>query len=388
MESRKKALSTGKITRAFVPQIPDAVWSLEREALLSPSNSEASDYARESDSESSSGSEEEDQQEEKKTTELQDALAAAKERAKERAKDPELEDEEDDEESDAESVESTTHRDRRKLVEIHAALFSLQDNYRFVKQVTSTSPSCYVVEDPEHGRAVLKICPLVTPADRPPKEIRCMMRCQCVPGVLRLLRWHSLPDAYYAFLSPVVKDHCISHMFKDAAKVRSYMRQALTMLSGCLKQGVVHRDVKVGNFFWDDDTGVLTLADFDCSTVDPERVRHHSYGTRSFMSPEMRAGTGYTWKTDVYSLGVVFAMLLYREDDETALDEALVAAWATDPKAGNKKKQRKSKAKAERAGEFYGTPAARRLMLRMLAKNPADRPTYDEALSDPYFEEK
>ena len=378
--SRKKALTTGKLTHRFVLQIPDAHWDIKDEAALSPSASEASDYFGH---ESESGSD----HAEEKEADLKTRLELAKDRARERAQDSEEECSEDEDDEDEDEEEDDEHRARRRLVEIHKAMFALFDNYRFLEQVTSSSPHCYTVEDPEFGVAVLKITKMTSPSHRPPKEVRCMVRCKSVPGVLRLLRWHSLPDEYYAFLSPLMKDHCVSLLYEDAAKVRSYMRQALTVLAGCHRQGVMHRDVKIGNFFWDDNTGVLTLTDFDCATMDPERLRTHTVGTHGFMSPEMRAGKGYTWKNDVYSLGVVFGMLLFRVSSENDITDALVGCWATNTAAGNKKKQRKSKAQADKGGTFYGTPAARRLLVRMLAKNPADRPTYEEALRDPYFSE-
>lgn len=387
-------MTTEQVTAVVVPEL---TWDMERERALSASDSEASDYLDDSED-----SEEEEEEVKTKDETLTDKLKAAVGRARKRAEDnnDEIEDDEEevqeasgsegdgDEFSTDDDEETRTHRYRARLVEIHSAMFSLMDTYRFLEQVTSFSPSVYKVRDKALGEVVIKICKLRSPSTRPPKEIRCMVRCQGVPGVIRLLRWHSLDDRYYAFLTPLMKDHSLSHVVGDAAKVRSYARQALMLLSACHKQGVMHRDVKPGNFFWDDDTGALTLTDFDCATTDPERLRYDAIGTRGFMSPEMRAGKGYTWKSDVYSFGVLFGMLQYGVRHEQDVTDDIVTGWAAAScqMTGNKKRQRKIKQLAEKVGQpFKGSAAAQRLLGRLLAKDPKDRSTYDEALADAYF---
>ncbi|MEO1079091.1 MAG: serine/threonine-protein kinase [Pseudomonadota bacterium] len=73
-------------------------------------------------------------------------------------------------------------------------------------------------------------------------------------------------------------------------------------------QGIVHRDIKPGNVFFNKD-GEPILADFGIakSLVDPSRTQVGSIiGTPRYMSPEQAAGEEVDDKTDVYALGLVF----------------------------------------------------------------------------------
>ncbi|MEM9316784.1 MAG: serine/threonine-protein kinase, partial [Pseudomonadota bacterium] len=73
-------------------------------------------------------------------------------------------------------------------------------------------------------------------------------------------------------------------------------------------QGIVHRDIKPGNVFFNKD-GEPVLADFGIakSLVDPGRTQLGSIiGTPRYMSPEQAAGQEVDDKTDVYALGLVF----------------------------------------------------------------------------------
>ena len=74
----------------------------------------------------------------------------------------------------------------------------------------------------------------------------------------------------------------------------------------------MHRDIKPDNikFF----KGKPTLIDFGfaCQLPNGEKtILHESVGTPSYMSPEMLQHKSYTYKSDIWSLGVVLYELLF-----------------------------------------------------------------------------
>lgn len=277
------------------------------------------------------------------------------------------------EEEDESDSDSDDEDNRRDVMEVHQGIFELQQDYRFLCQITKSSYNCYAVQDKltswvikiNRDRAKHKI----------PREILCLSRCANVPHVMKLHRWHTLSNGYYAMVTPEYVDHELSMIFESHATIQSYMRQLFVALQGCYKCGVVHRDIKPGNVYFDATAKLLTLADFDSATTNPERIRKYNYiGTDGFRSPELSNGLGYTWRTDLYSAGVTFGMLLYHVDSEVDVDNALVNTW------------RKNARKPCENYTFHGDKHAQELLWKLIEKNPNKRPSYEQCLNHKYFQ--
>ena len=111
-------------------------------------------------------------------------------------------------------------------------------------------------------------------------------------------------------------EDCVLQWFADLAFAIDYIHE----------QGVVHRDIKLGNVLLSSD-GHVVLSDFGISRLFSERLRSDVnavntmvseastaarlvMGTQGYMAPEVARGEEATPAADSYSLGVMFVYLL------------------------------------------------------------------------------
>ncbi|NTS75641.1 protein kinase [Catenovulum sp. SM1970] len=80
------------------------------------------------------------------------------------------------------------------------------------------------------------------------------------------------------------------------------------------RKGYVHRDIKPENIMINDEDGRAILMDFGIAkafdSVSEMTQTGTAIGTPYYMSPEQAKGTEIDWRSDLYSLGVVFYQLL------------------------------------------------------------------------------
>ena len=111
-------------------------------------------------------------------------------------------------------------------------------------------------------------------------------------------------------------EDCVLRWFADLASAIDYIHA----------QGIVHRDIKLGNVLISSD-GHVVLSDFGISRLFSERLRSDvkavntmvseavtsarlMMGTQGYMAPEVARGEEATIAADSYSLGVMFVYLL------------------------------------------------------------------------------
>jgi serine/threonine protein kinase len=67
---------------------------------------------------------------------------------------------------------------------------------------------------------------------------------------------------------------------------------------------IIHRDIKAANILIDD-AGQIKVADFGVSTLISQSHKHTRTGSPLWMSPELLANSKYSFKTDIWSLGIL-----------------------------------------------------------------------------------
>ncbi|TKS68523.1 Serine/threonine-protein kinase PLK1 [Collichthys lucidus] len=154
-------------------------------------------------------------------------------------------------------------------------------------------------------------------------------------------------------------------------EARYYMTQLLKGVQYLHNNRVIHRDLKLGNIFLNDDMEVK-IGDFGLATkieFDGERKKTLC-GTPNYIAPEVLSKKGHSYEVDVWSLGcILYTLLVGKPPFETScLKETY-----------NRIK------KNNYTVPWHINPAACALIKRMLHADPAQRPTIAELQTDEYF---
>ena len=178
--------------------------------------------------------------------------------------------------------------------------------------------------------------------------------------VMRLVPGQSLEDRIAKGKLPAV----------EALRIASECAAALAAAHAV---GVVHRDIKPANILLDGN-GNASVADFGISLVTSRPAREHAgstAGTPYYMSPEQALGESVDGRSDVYALGIVLFEMLTGERPFAGRNATEVIAKhisAPIPKVSDL---------------APATPVALvRLVDRMLAKDPAARPTAEALVKE------
>ena len=218
------------------------------------------------------------------------------------------------------------------------------------------------------------------------REVRLAARLQH-PHVLPLLAAGELDGGLLYYTMPFVEGESLRVRLERGAlpvgDAVHLLRDVASALAYAHAQGVVHRDIKPENVLLSH--GRAVVADFgiakaisEAADVDgadgPGRstltATGTSIGTPAYMAPEQAAGETVDHRADLYALGVMaYETLTGRPPFEGRTAQQLLAAHAT---------QTPEPIERRRASV---PPALAALVMRLLEKNPADRPqTADVAL--------
>lgn len=151
--------------------------------------------------------------------------------------------------------------------------------------------------------------------------------------------------------------------------VLNYIGQTARALAAAHAQGLVHRDVKPGNLMITPEKRVK-VTDFGIARVAdqvPLTATGQVMGTAQYLAPEQATGQTATGSSDIYSLGIIgYECLAGRRPFTGESQIAIALAQVNDPPPPLPESV---------------PPGARALVMSMLAKEPADRPSTAGALA-------
>ncbi len=208
------------------------------------------------------------------------------------------------------------------------------------------------------------------------------------PHIVDIFSFGQVPDGRHYIVMELLEGESLAAMLRQRQRLEPHevlivLEQALSALEAAHTAGVIHRDLKPENIFVDPkrEGWHVTLLDFGAAKLlgspnltDPDLL----IGTPSYMSPEMIRGDEMGPKIDVYAMGVVAWYLLtgrqpfggsssvevMRAHIEAPIPSVASARAAAPPQPGS---------------NAFVPQELETLITRMLAKNPAVRPTAEEA---------
>ena len=154
------------------------------------------------------------------------------------------------------------------------------------------------------------------------------------------------------------------------------MKQLMSGICYCHQNGVVHRDLKPENILMDNDFSNLTIKiiDWGCAkTIKKKEKLHQADGTSYYIAPEVLMGD-YDEKCDIWSCGVIFYILLcgyppFNGENDEEIFEAVL------------------KGDFEFPNDEWDSVSddAKKLIKKMLTKNPKKRISALDSLKDTWF---
>lgn len=154
-------------------------------------------------------------------------------------------------------------------------------------------------------------------------------------------------------------------------EVRYYLKQIVSGLKYLHEQEILHRDLKLGNFFINENME-LKVGDFGLAArLEPmEQRRRTICGTPNYLSPEVLNKQGHGCESDIWALGcVMYTMLLGRPPFETT----------------NLKETYRCIREAKYSLPSSLMSSAKHLIASMLSRNPEDRPSLEEIVQHDFI---
>ncbi|XP_066915213.1 serine/threonine-protein kinase PLK1-like isoform X4 [Clytia hemisphaerica] len=154
-------------------------------------------------------------------------------------------------------------------------------------------------------------------------------------------------------------------------EVRYFMAQAVQGVHYLHNESIIHRDIKLGNLFINQEMEIR-IGDFGLAVrADKDGKKEMSVcGTPNYIAPEVLSKTGHSYEVDTWALGcVMYTLLVGRPPFETSCLKDTYLRIRNNEYAIPSKVSR---------------PAAK-LIQKFLSERPQDRPRLDGVLNDEFF---
>ena len=284
-----------------------------------------------------------------------------------------------------------------------------------------------MVRDCDHIVAIKKIPQYAKSADTAKRVLREMLILQHFQFVRQIVAAHmifrpvSAEKDLYVVMDYVPSD--LSTFIKQTSQLNEAMiqyivAQLLLGLRGIHSADCVHRDLSTRNVLLNERCEVQ-IADFGLARFfDPEERMSFGVVTQWYRAPEIITDASYTSKVDVWSVGVIMAELFMQghifpgkpNDLADQLNRIMKILGVPDVDLFNREGSSLSTssdnakryiARVAASSKPYKrtlfeadgprfkhemSPAARQLLSSLLTFNPDDRPSAEQALSDPWFD--
>lgn len=167
------------------------------------------------------------------------------------------------------------------------------------------------------------------------------------------------------------------------AEIAEMIRQVLLAINHCHINNVIHRDVKLENFmYYEPQSKTIKMIDFGYSTAwKGFKIESLVIGSQSFIAPEIARAEPYDAKCDVWSLGMIYNVLI---NASYAYD---MVAYAQLPKLIEQIKFRKFSIDNDFNYGFWRLTSnkQKKFALKMLQNNPDKRAVASELFDDKWF---
>jgi len=212
-------------------------------------------------------------------------------------------------------------------------------------------------------------------------ELAILVQCHH-PNIIQMIDFFENEEFFYFVFEYLEGGTLLSYLEKRKFKIPEkriihIIHSISTAIYYCHKLGIIHRDLKPENCFLVDKTedSDVKIVDFGLATMlCPSEKSLESFGTLTYVAPEILLQTPYNTKVDIWSLGVLSYLIMIGElpfegGEETEL--ALNIAF-NDP---NFKHQRWKEYSKE----------AKKIVKSLLIKDPKQRPKIEEVLRHPFL---